>query len=123
MKEDIKRRWLKALRSGEYKQSRTYLKSENGFCCLGVLCDILQKDGVTAWTELKSEDGGVKHSFCLVRDEKGYMSSQADTSAIALPAGVCKYVDMYGMMGDLMMRNDILKDSFETIADFIEANL
>ena len=41
MNQEIKKKWLKALRSGGYKQTRGKLKSRNGsFCCLGVLCDI-----------------------------------------------------------------------------------
>jgi len=32
--------WTKALRSGEYKQSRSVLHCDAGFCCLGVLAHI-----------------------------------------------------------------------------------
>lgn len=38
---ELKRKWVEALRSGEYKQGVGYLRDdENHFCCLGVLCDI-----------------------------------------------------------------------------------
>jgi len=40
MKEVIKNKWVKALRSGDYKQSQDQLKDSVGFCCLGVLCDL-----------------------------------------------------------------------------------
>lgn len=41
MKPAIKRAWIKALRSGKYKQGRGMLRTrENTFCCLGVLCDL-----------------------------------------------------------------------------------
>lgn len=40
MKAVWKKRWLKALRSGEYKQGVGYLKNGDEFCCLGVLCDL-----------------------------------------------------------------------------------
>ena len=41
MQPKLKKKWLKALRSGEYRQTTRKLKSRNGaFCCLGVLCDI-----------------------------------------------------------------------------------
>jgi hypothetical protein len=43
MDKRIKGLWLKALRSGEYKQGREYLNN-NGFCCLGVLCDLYAKE-------------------------------------------------------------------------------
>lgn len=32
--------WIKALRSGEYKQGRNRLKRRDRFCCAGVLCDL-----------------------------------------------------------------------------------
>lgn len=33
--------WIKALRSGKYKQTRGILQDKNGFCCLGVACKVL----------------------------------------------------------------------------------
>lgn len=45
-----RRLWVKALRSGEYKQGYGYLHYKRGgkdkFCCLGVLCDLAVKNGV-----------------------------------------------------------------------------
>lgn len=32
--------WLKALRSGEYKQGQTALRRGDEYCCLGVLCEV-----------------------------------------------------------------------------------
>jgi hypothetical protein len=57
MKQDIKERWVAALRSGEYKQAEGYLsaitrhddgslKEVVGHCCLGVLCEIAVADGI-----------------------------------------------------------------------------
>ncbi len=43
MREVVKQKWVEALRSGKYKQGRSVLRSESGFCCLGVLCDIYHK--------------------------------------------------------------------------------
>lgn len=43
MKRKDAMRWIKALRSGEYKQGTSLLKSKEGFCCLGVLCEINPK--------------------------------------------------------------------------------
>lgn len=40
MKKSVKKRWVKALRSGEYKQCRSGMHDGEGFCCLGVLHDI-----------------------------------------------------------------------------------
>ena len=46
MRDDIKRRWVDALRSGEYAQGQERLRVNDEFCCLGVLCDLAAKDGV-----------------------------------------------------------------------------
>jgi hypothetical protein len=40
MKPEIKQMWVDALRSGKYRQGDSYLRVENSFCCLGVLCDL-----------------------------------------------------------------------------------
>jgi hypothetical protein len=41
MNKRIKKLWVEALRSGQYKQARGRLRTEeNGFCCLGVLCNL-----------------------------------------------------------------------------------
>ena len=43
MNKELKKKWLDALRGGGYKQTRNALRDTDGFCCLGVLCDILEK--------------------------------------------------------------------------------
>jgi hypothetical protein len=40
MNQALKSKWLTALRSGNYKQSKMQLKSDDGYCCLGVLCEV-----------------------------------------------------------------------------------
>jgi hypothetical protein len=49
MNAEVKERWLNALRSGEYKQTAFKLKTNDGFCCLGVLCDIYSKEFNVPW--------------------------------------------------------------------------
>lgn len=41
MNPEIKRKWVKALLSGKYKQGRFNLKSSGRFCCLGVLRHVM----------------------------------------------------------------------------------
>lgn len=45
MKPEIKKLWVDALRSGQYKQGRERLQQHGLFCCLGVLCDLAVKNG------------------------------------------------------------------------------
>lgn len=55
MNQRIKKLWIKALRSGKWKQGRAWLRidgtrdGEPEFCCLGVLCDLHSRATDTAW--------------------------------------------------------------------------
>lgn len=40
MDQEIKWRWIKALRSGHYRQGEGMLYENGSYCCLGVLCDV-----------------------------------------------------------------------------------
>lgn len=41
--------WIAAMRSGNYTQTTEYLRTIDGFCCLGVACDL--KKNVGEWKE------------------------------------------------------------------------
>lgn len=46
MDSKIKRKWIAALCSRKYAQTDSCLKdNNNSFCCLGVLCDIIDQKG------------------------------------------------------------------------------
>lgn len=53
----IKELWVKALRSGEYPQDNTYLRTSDGYCCLGVLCDLAVQENVIH-APLRYDDAG-----------------------------------------------------------------
>ena len=36
-------KWIKALRSGKYKQTTGTLQDDQGYCCLGVACKVVVK--------------------------------------------------------------------------------
>lgn len=44
MKTEIAKKWVTALRSGEYNQGYGKLRDGDSFCCLGVLCDLFEKE-------------------------------------------------------------------------------
>jgi len=56
MNPQIKQKWVDALRSGEYQQTQERLRKEDGFCCLGVLCDLYIKENNVEW-EINEVDG------------------------------------------------------------------
>ena len=53
MKQEPKKKWIKALESGRYKQTQENLELDGRYCCLGVLCKTMRIDPQTA-----------KNSFC-----------------------------------------------------------
>src|SRR5437899_9420914 len=47
------KKWAKALRSGEYKQSKGMLNNREGYCCLGVACKIfIPENKLELWNDL-----------------------------------------------------------------------
>ena len=70
MNKEIKKKWLAALRSGKYKQTRNQLREvvadgEDGFCCLGVLCDVVNPNG---WDVTHEERAYFCNDSSWVRD-------------------------------------------------------
>lgn len=109
MNKRVKKLWIKALRSGKYKQGRGHLKSnEEGvsyYCCLGVLCELALKDGVL--TDYEGNDS--------------YPSPVVDDWADFEPKR-----DRLGPRRDsprAVELNDVKKASFAQIADRIERYL
>ena len=50
MNQQIKQQWTDALTSGEYKQQRDgQLHTPDGWCCLGVLCNIYSEEKGIDW--------------------------------------------------------------------------
>ena len=48
-------RWVAALRSGTYQQGQRVLRNDhNGYCCLGVLCDLVKGELGLKWGEPQS---------------------------------------------------------------------
>ena len=72
MNPEIKERWVKALKSGDYKQGaevlarRDPVEGETFYCCLGVLCDIAAgEDVAVVEPEGRSPWGGEVVSYDL----------------------------------------------------------
>ena len=64
MNSEIKKRWIAALRSGEYKQTTHQLKKHKNFCCLGVLTDLYLIEKGRGWGT-----GGIRRSNELLSVE------------------------------------------------------
>lgn len=102
MKADVKEKWVAALESGKYPQIRGALRSVVGYCCLGVLCDIVDP---SEW--VKDHDGFMYHGYSgnLPYEVRG----MADLS-------VC-------VVDKLVNMNDEERASFPEIARYIRESL
>lgn len=113
----IKDKYLKALRSGEYKQGVFGLRTiDDKFCALGVLCDLAAKEGIIQW-----EHSGFAYWI------KG--------GTYYLPKSVMKWAGMCSQSGrfpEEFSNEDVSKysianmnddkNNFNTIADAVEKN-
>lgn len=110
MNPKYKQDWIDALRSDKYKQGKGRLCSDEGFCCLGVLCDV--KDP-SKWVKLS-----------VTRDPIGtskYMWSKDDGMVYGLGEDQMEELDITSEQhGKLIELNDNLGYNFERIADYIE---
>jgi len=112
----VKQQWLKALRSGEYKQGQRVLKvktleGELRHCCLGVLCELHRK--ATGAREWDLSIGG--HGYSYYGCDK-YSPWEVRAWAGDVLRGKPSFE------GILAEANDKGAD-FPTIANWIEANL
>jgi hypothetical protein len=103
---DNAKKWVAALRSGEFKQTKGRLRDTKGFCCLGVACEVYRREtGNGEW-----DDDGLFQGTgeVLPRNVLRWLSlSRPNGSGSEL--GVC-----------LTERND-KGASFAEIADLIES--
>lgn len=98
------RAWIKALRSGKFKQARNKLKHGDGYCCLGVACVVKArqtKKGVTAFT-------GGNSSL----DAAAYAGSWMDK--------LLEPTEIFGQ-SKLSAMNDFEGKSFKEIAAYLES--
>lgn len=51
MKTEIKERWIQKLESDRYDQTTGELRNDDGFCCLGILCEVAVEDGILTRAE------------------------------------------------------------------------
>ncbi len=112
MNKRIKRLWVKALRSGRYKQGTEYLKSETGYCCLGVLCNITG----ASWRHEKD-------SGDLVPYLGGKMIGRDETPSGLLGGGFLLKTGMRHTTQEHLARMNDAGTTFKEIADYIDKRL
>lgn len=76
LRKSVRRRWVEALRSGEYQQTIGVLSELDGDrvvgnCCLGVLCELARADGLDLSIDARREERSEGHLSVAV-DARSY---------------------------------------------------
>ena len=125
MKQDIKTKWVAALRHGTYKQGTHRLRTGNRFCCLAVLCDVIDPDGwespVRHTLEVFSHNGSIgmprNEVYCTAELEPTVLVTKEQLEAIGI------VVNNTSNSFTLSLLNDMLGLTFDQIALVIETYL
>jgi hypothetical protein len=112
MHPEWKARWLKALRSGEYRRAKGCLQENGAYCCLGVLCEVANVEYEPDWMFLPDELAklvGLPHDTQsdLANLNDGLAHQTGTKKRLKVPRG---YKEEVGI-------------SFKSLADWIEKNL
>lgn len=116
MDADLKRRWVEALRSGEYRQGRMALQSGGEYCCIGVLCDVYDD---SKWVDPPAHYRG--------EDRRAYGTTanvgNLQVGGLDAAMGIDFEVEGGHVLDVLADLNDYGGASFTQIADWIEENV
>lgn len=121
MNEDVAKKWVEALRSGKYRQGKGRLRqtdhtNHGRYCCLGVLCDIAEKEGKFKWKDwIDAQNVYVSHMTL----QPDFMATASLPPEVARWAGVLPHCQA---TQDLAEFNDSEDSHFHGIADYIEGN-
>lgn len=117
MNQEVKTKWLDALRSGKYEQGQSFLRVDDTFCCLGVLCDIYLKEKNLNWIQVNVDDDPILYSCMRFTEDE------------VLPEEVMKWVSLDTPDPRITSKNAQVSElnddsySFNEIADLIEKEL
>lgn len=124
MDKELKDKWVKALRSGEYKQGVAHLVNENdqghykSYCCLGVLCKI---------KGYKDDQFELYNTLTEFVENSDLFPANEIINTVLEEFGISeKDQDILVTMNDGDNREDVppqRRHSFNEIADWIERNL
>ncbi len=106
---NLKEKWVTALRSGKYEQIKGTLHTDNGYCCLGVLCEI---SGAGEWVE--------KASY---KDAYMFKANDGTQMLNVLPNSIAMLAGLSGSVESQVVSMNDKGDDFNAIADWIEENV
>lgn len=80
MNQRVKELWVKALRSGKYRQTKSALHTDAGYCCLGVLCDLHALDtGNGSWRNYQNDEERSPEGKYFYTEEGSLAGGESDS--------------------------------------------
>lgn len=122
MKHEIAERWVAALRSGQYKQTKSVLYDGAGFCCLGVLCELAVSAGIAELVRgPEGEWEGYEYRYGVLGD----LDFETLPEVVRTWAGIASNDGVFGDsdFDNLTHLNDSQGYDFNQIADVIEREI
>jgi hypothetical protein len=105
MKKEWADKWVAALRTGPYTQTRRTLRGSKGFCCLGVLCDLVKDEPLVQGHWQESDRG-----------QYGFTVAGAYADQI-LPSRAQRLVGMVSSNGSLRTSDGAMSTALSTLND------
>ena len=119
MKTPERDEWIKALRSGDYEQSKHMLHSNRGWCCLGVACDIFKETLDLKVDKVLHEEGGFEVFYNY--DSQVLPRAVQEHIGLNTPEGLFKSPRMEGAnAGETLSSVNDEGATFEQIATILE---
>jgi len=112
MNKEAVKKWIDALRSGDYTQCEGWLRVKDTHCVLGVLCDVHSKE---KQTECKWQPSSLKEIFEYCGNEVGLVDEVEEW------IGKDLIDSLLGAENDLVIANDH-GYNFDKLANMIEAH-
>lgn len=120
MQAELKQKWIEALRSGKYQQGKGVLRTDTDhFCCLGVLCDLVDPSGWRGTGLIETSVDGMDVS----QEAYPFFSISDVGSAVSLPHDLRKQLGLHIADIQALIRMNDSGNPFESIAKHIEANV
>lgn len=116
MKNNIMKKWVKALRSDKYKQGTGTLKQYNRkgqaeHCCLGVLCELYNQE------MRKNKKKTIPEKICNNDSDFSFGYTRFDGSCDGLPKSVRNWSGVKDTIGRFFIGQNLFGNEHESLAD------
>ena len=122
MNRKIKKLWIKALRSGEFKQCKGYLSKDGKYCALGVLSVLGLLEGACSYNEIEGLGHFDNRKFTLSYNVMKWAGIAQDNERYLDPEEHQVKIKFKKKKATILNLNDEGK-SFKEIAQIIQENL